>query len=113
MAQWIEIYEEEQFEELAQEGPVIALFGSSSNMAWNSVRMPIQGLTSSPVIPPFVKILYVDKDRLPQIAQKRNVKTVPTARFLNDGRQMSELTGEQVTAENIHRNFDKMMQAAH
>jgi thioredoxin-like negative regulator of GroEL len=113
MAQWVDIYEEEQFDDLVQHGPVIVLFGSSSNMAWNAARMPIQGLASSPVIPPFVKVLHVDKDQLPQIAQKRNVKTVPTARFLLDGKQMSELTGDQVTPENIHRNFDKMMQAAH
>jgi hypothetical protein len=113
MAQWIEIRDDEQFEDLVQEGPVIAVFGSSSDMAWNAVRMPIQGLVSGPMpIPPFVKVLYVDKDRLPEIAQRRNVRIVPTARFLRDGEQMSELTGDKVTPTNIQQNFNRMMQTA-
>jgi hypothetical protein len=112
MAQWIEIEDDQQFEDLVQEGPVITVFGSSSNMAWNMARGPIASFVSSPVIPPFVKVLYVDKDRLPQIAQRRNVKIVPTARFLNDGKQVSELTGDKVTPENIRQSFDKMMQTA-
>jgi hypothetical protein len=113
MAQWIEIEDNEQFEDLVQEGPVITVFGSSSNMAWNMARGPIASFVSAPApIPPFVKVLYVDKDRLPQIAQRRNVKIVPTVRFLNDGRQVSELTGDKVTPQNIHENFSKMMQTA-
>jgi thioredoxin-like negative regulator of GroEL len=112
MAEWIEIEDDGQFEEEVQSGPVITVFGSSSNMAWKAARGPIQSFVSSPAIPPFVKVLYVDKDRLPQIAQRRNVKIVPTARFLNDGRQVSELTGDKVTPENIRQSFNKMMQTA-
>ncbi len=113
MAQWIEIYEEEQFDEMVQQGPVIALFGAASDMAWNTISGPIRAFVSAPMpLPPFIKVLYVDRDRLPQLAQKRNVRIIPTARFLHDGRQVSELTGEQVTPENIHRNFGKMMQTA-
>ncbi|GHO97888.1 hypothetical protein KSF_079360 [Reticulibacter mediterranei] len=114
MAEWIEIKDDEQFEDLMQEGPVITVFGSSSNGAWNMARGPIQSLALAPMpIPPYVKVLYVDKDRLPQIAQKCNVRVVPTARFLNNGKQMSELTGDKVTADNIRQSCDKMMQAAH
>src|SRR5690349_9254885 len=113
MAQWIEIEDDQQFEEEVQGGPVITVFGSSSDRAWNMMRRPIQGAVSAPVpIPPYVKVLYVDKDRLPQIAQKRNVKIVPTARFLNNGRQVSELTGDKVTPENIQESYNKMMQTA-
>jgi thioredoxin-like negative regulator of GroEL len=82
-------------------------------MAWNMVRGPIQGLVAAPVpIPPYVKVLYVDKDSQPQIAQRRNVKIVPTVRFINNGRQISELTGDKVTPENIEQSFNKMKQTA-
>jgi thioredoxin-like negative regulator of GroEL len=112
MAQWNDIQDEQEFDDMVDQGPVIVIFGASSDMAWNMARGPIQGFVSSPVIPPFVNVLYVDKDSLPQIAQKRKVKIIPTVRFLKDGKQASELTGDQVTSENIHKSFNKMMQTA-
>lgn len=113
MAEWIEIEDDQQFEEEVRGGQVITIFGSSSNMAWNMARPPIEGFVSSPVpIPSHVRVLYVDRDKLPQIAQRRNVKIVPTARFINNGRQVSELTGDKVTPENIQQSLNKMMQTA-
>ncbi len=108
MAEWIEINSEVQFDNEVQHGSVITLFGSSSNMAWNMVRGPIQAFVSGPIpVPDFVRVLYVDKDKLPQIAQKRNVTIVPTARFLRNGKKMSELTGNQVKPENIQKLLDQ------
>jgi hypothetical protein len=113
MAEWIEIEDDQQFEEEVQRGQVITVFGSSSNMAWNMARPPIQGFVLSPVpIPPHVRVLYVDIDNQPQIARRRNVKIVPTVRFINNGRQVSELTGDKVTPENIEQSFNRMKQTA-
>lgn len=109
MARWIDIRDEDQFEVEVNNGSVIVIFGSSSNIGWSVALAPIRAAVSA--IPGFITTLYVDGDELPQIAHQRNVTVFPTARFLRHGKKLSELKGNEVTPDNIKRNLEKLRKA--
>ncbi|QBD81090.1 hypothetical protein EPA93_36015 [Ktedonosporobacter rubrisoli] len=110
MAEWIDIEDEQQFEQEVQSHPqIVAIFGDSSNHMWRMSLGAIQGMADS--VPPFIAFLHVDKPRTPQLFQKRNVTVVPTVRFIHEGKQVHEIKGNEVNPEGISKGMQKLQQA--
>lgn len=86
------------------------LFGDSADKPWAMALGPIK--MTSPSLP-VGTILYIEKSMLPELVQRENVHILPVARFLVNGRTVSELSGKDVTLSNIHQHIDKMHEAAH
>lgn len=109
MAKWIQIRDEKQFDNEVRRGPVAVIFGSSSNMTWSGEKGPIEMFVRS--VPASVRFLYVEKEELPALVQKQNVRVIPSARFLNNGKKVGELNGEDVNVDNFRHNLEKLQDA--
>lgn len=109
MAEWIEIQEEGQFDREIQQGELVAIFGDPAHIAWNITLRSIQG--AAPILP-LDKVLSVDTRNLPRLVEEREVKIIPTARFFFNGRKVNELSGNEVTVDQIQKSVEQLREAA-